>query len=65
MSKSLWGGVDALKKKGLGIMLGGTLDFSPTNSASARRVCGHSPASASRLQLECDFLSQSRAQVCF
>lgn len=32
-------------------MLGGTLGFSPTNSVSPRRVCGHSPASASRLRL--------------
>lgn len=57
--------VDALKKKGLGMTLGGTLGSSPIDSISGRRVCGQSPALASRLMLESVFLSQSRGQVCF
>lgn len=63
-AKAFWE-VDALKKKGLGIMLGVTLGASPTDSVSGRRVCGHSPVLAPRLTLESVFLSQSRAQMCF
>lgn len=62
-AKACWE-VDALKK-GLGMMLGGALGSSPTDSVSGRRVCGRSPALASRLTLESVFLSQSRAQMRF